>query len=453
MTLGIVILAAGKGARMHSDTPKVLRKLLGEPLLRYVYDALAPLSSRLWTIIGHGAGLVRDSFTGRPTRFIVQEKQMGTGHALQCAWPEIIKSGVTHVLVVCGDTPLMGTSALRFFIDAASREGSDFAFLTLTPDDVASFGRVLRENGKVRAIIEAKDYREAEHGPCPLEINSGIYFLRVDALAPVLPKLRNANASGEFYLTDLVELSVREGLRVAGVEAGHDLSLLGVNTPAEFIAAEESLRARIVKEALDAGVMIHAPTLARIGPDCVIEPGASLTGPCEIYGKSRVARDAVISSHCYLEDSTICRGATLHSFCHLVGAVVRENCLVGPFARMRPGAVMEEGAHLGSYVEMKKSRLGKGAKANHLAYIGDADIGEGTNIGAGVITCNYDGNNKHTTRIGKNAFIGSNASLVAPVTIGEGAFVGAGSVITKAVPEGALGIGRARQTNIMRKKK
>ncbi|SBV94557.1 Bifunctional protein GlmU (Includes: UDP-N-acetylglucosamine pyrophosphorylase; Glucosamine-1-phosphate N-acetyltransferase) [uncultured delta proteobacterium] len=452
--LGIVILAAGKGTRMHSDNPKVLQPMLGEPMLRYVLDALSPLGGQnVWTVIGHGAASVEACFPESGTRFVVQERQLGTGHALQTAWPEIVRSGVSHVLVVNGDTPLIATDAMRSFVDAALRDASDLAFITLTLEDTGAFGRVVRKNGEVAAIIEARDYSETEHGPCPREINSGIYFLRCDAITPLLPKLQNANKSGEFYITDLVGLAVAQGLRVSGVNAGNDLQLLGVNTPGELVAAEELLRARLVQKALDAGALIFMPALVRLGPDAVVEPGAMLTGPSELYRKSRIARGARVASHCYLEDTAVLEGAVVHSFCHFVGARVGENCIAGPFARMRPGAVMEEGAHLGSYVEIKKSRLGKGAKANHLAYIGDADVGAGANIGAGVITCNYDGKNKHATHIGAGAFVGSNAALVAPVRIGDNAFIGAGSVITKNVPDETLGVSRVRQNNLPWKKK
>lgn len=452
--LGVVVLAAGKGTRMLSDNPKVMQPMLGEPMLRYVLDALEPLAAgNLWTVVGHGAETVMTFFGGGRTRFVVQEQQRGTGHALRTAWPEVRKSGVSHVLVVNGDTPLISAAAMRLFVTRALGEDADLAFLTLTLEEAGAFGRVMRKNGGVCAIIEAKDYDEAAHGPCPGEINSGIYFLRCEAVDPLLPLLTNANKSGEFYITDLIELAVVGGMNVSGIAMGSDLSLLGVNTPAELAEAEETLRGRFVKKAQDAGALIHAPHLARIGPDAVAEGGASITGPCELYKKSRVARGATVASHCFLEDTEVLAGAVVHSFCHLVGAVVGEKCVAGPFARMRPGTVLEEGAHVGSFVEVKKSRLGKGAKANHLAYIGDASIGAGSNIGAGVITCNYDGRNKHSTIIGENAFIGSNVSLVAPVEVESGAFVGAGSVITKTVPEGQLAIGRARQVNLVRKKK
>lgn len=450
--LGTVVLAAGKGTRMLSDNPKVMQPMLGEPMVRYVLDALAPLAAEnLWTVIGHGADMVEAFFAER-TAFVVQKEQLGTGHALQTAWSTVEKSGVSHILVVNGDTPLISTGAMRYFVEKALADKADLAFITLTLGDAGAFGRILRKNGAVSAIIEAKDYDEATYGPCPNEINSGIYFLRTDAIGPLLPKLKNTNKSKEFYITDLIELAVAENLLVSGIEMGNDMSLLGVNTPAELVAAEELLRARLVKKALDAGALIHAPDLVRIGPDAVIEGGASVTGPCEFYKKSRVARGARVSSHCYIEDTEILSGAIVHSFSHLVGAVIGEKCVAGPFSRIRPGTVLEEGAHVGSFVEVKKSIIGKGAKASHLSYIGDAAIGAGTNIGAGVITCNYDGKDKHVTTIGENAFVGSNVSLVAPVILEDEAVVGAGSVITKTVPKGYLGIGRARQINLPWKK-
>lgn len=453
INLGTVVLAAGKGTRMLSDNPKVMQPMLGEPMLRYVLDALSPLAAgNLWTVVGHGADMVEAFFAER-TAFVAQKEQLGTGHALQTAWPEVEKSGVSHILVVNGDTPLIATGAMRNFVEQALADKADLAFITLTLENAGAFGRVLRKNGAVSAIIEAKDYDAATYGPCPNEINSGIYFLRTDAIGPLLPKLKNANKSKEFYITDLIEFAVAEGLLVSGIAMGHDMNLLGVNTPAELVAAEELLRARLVRKALDAGALIHAPDLVRIGPDAVIEGGASVTGPCELYKKSLVAKGARVSSHCYIENTEILSGAVVHSFCHLAGAVVGEKCVAGPFSRIRPGTVLEEGAHVGSFVEVKKSVIGKGAKANHLSYIGDATVGAGTNIGAGVITCNYDGKDKHATVIGENAFVGSNVSLVAPVILEDEAAVGAGSVITKTVPKGYLGIGRVRQINLPWKKR
>ena len=452
---GVLVLAAGKGTRMHSEKPKVLQRMLEEPMLHFVLEALAPLAApeRTWTVIGHGADMVRAAVGEGRTRFIEQREQLGTGHALATAWEELRAENLSHLLVINGDTPLIATETLRRFMDESVSSNSDIAFITLTPGDPAAFGRVLRTGGTIAAIVEAKDYDESLHGLCSGEINAGLYCIRTAVLDSLLPRLGNANKSGEFYITDLVEFAVADKLSVLGFEAGDDLNLLGVNTPAELLAAEEGARRRIVRRWLDAGVLIHAPDLARIGPRVILEPGAELTAPIELYGATRIHAGARLDSHSRLTDSTAMPGALIRSFCHIEEAVIGPDSIVGPFSRLRPGAVLDEGAHLGSFVEMKKSRLRKGAKANHLSYIGDTDVGERVNIGAGVITCNYDGVNKHQTTIGDDAFIGSNVALVAPVTVGAGSLVGAGSVITKNVEPNTLAIGRARQTGLPFRKK
>lgn len=448
---GALVLAAGKGTRMHSDKPKVLQTLLGEPMLRYVLDALHPLfGEHVWTVIGHRAEMVRKAFADEEQRFVVQEQQLGTGHALQVAWSELRSAGLDRVVVVNGDTPLLSTQALQLFLRES--EGADVAFMTLVLPSPGSYGRVVRHNGRVAAIVEAKDYDEALYGPEPNEINAGIYALSLDAVEALLPRLTTANRSGEYYITDLVGLAVAERMHVRGIECGDDPNLLGVNNPAELIRSETLLRARLVYEHLEAGVVIHAPETVRVSPRATLEPGAELFGPCEIYGTSHIARGAVVHSHCWIHNTTVSRGSVVHAFSHLVDAQVGEECTVGPYARLRPGAVLEEKAHIGNFVEVKKSRVGKGSKANHLTYLGDADIGPGVNVGAGTITCNYDGKNKFRTTIEEGAFIGSNTSLVAPVTVGRNSLVGAGSVITKDVPEDSLGIARGRQTNLPRKR-
>ena len=367
------------------------------------------------------------------------------------ALPEL-ENGCGRVLVVNGDTPLLPSAALRRFVTEAA--GADLAFATLRLDDPGAFGRVVRDRvGQVAAIVEAKDYDEARHGREPHEINAGVYLLNVDTARRLLPKLTNDNKSGEYYITDLVALAVAEGMSVLGlpVEADTD-AWLGVNTPAELAVAEESLRRRRAAELLASGVILHSPGAIRVSPFAEVEPGAELFGPCEIYGDSRVAAGALIESHCVLRNAVVGAGARVRSFCHLEDAVVGAACQVGPYARLRPGAVMEEESHAGNFVEMKKARLGKGSKANHLTYLGDAEVGPGVNVGAGTITCNYDGRNKHRTVIGAGAFIGSNTALVAPVTVGESALVGAGSVITKDVPAETLAVGRGRQVNVPRRK-
>ncbi|MCR5813648.1 MAG: bifunctional UDP-N-acetylglucosamine diphosphorylase/glucosamine-1-phosphate N-acetyltransferase GlmU [Desulfovibrio sp.] len=438
-----LILAAGKGTRMHSPKPKVLQKILGSPMLACVYQALKPLfGSDIITLVGHRADLVQASFPEE--HFVVQNEQLGTGHALTCALPELCQKGYSHVLVVNGDVPLVTEDLLRRFLDEAC--GSDLAFATIQLDDAAAYGRVVRRNGQI-AIVEAKDYDESRDGPVTGEINAGLYWLTIDLAKSLLPMLTPSPKSGEYYITDLVALACQAKARVQAVMLGRDNRLLGVNSPKELSEMEELLRQEIVQGLLAKGVICHAPELLRVGPLAQVEAGSELTGPCEIYGHSRICAGAEIASHCYLEESCVAEGARIHSFSHLSGAEVGVGALVGPYARLRPGAVLEEDSHVGNFVELKKARLGRGAKANHLSYLGDASIGQGTNIGAGTITCNYDGKNKHRTEIGEKAFIGSNTALVAPVRVGAGALVGAGSTITHDVPEDNLSVARAKQKN------
>lgn len=448
--IGALILAAGKGTRMHSIKPKVLQTLLGEPMLRYVVDALRPLlQDAIWTVIGHQAGMVRKAFAADAIHFVEQEQQLGTGHALMQAMPALRAGQCSHVLVVNGDTPLLSTELVENFLLQA--QGADLAFATLTLPDAGAYGRVVRQGGVVQAIVEAKDYDDAVYGPQTQEVNAGLYCFSMELLEALLPRVGCANRSGEYYLTDIIALAVQEGRRVQGVECGHEPHLLGVNSPLELAEAEGLLRAQVVQSYLRAGVILHAPESIRISPRASIAPGAEIFGPAEIYGQSRIAQGAVLESHCVLRDAVVESGAVIHSFSHITEAYVGARASVGPYGRLRPLAHMEEDSHLGNFVELKKARLGQGAKANHLSYIGDAEVGAGANIGAGTITCNYDGKNKFTTRIGAGAFIGSNTALVAPVSVGDNALIGAGSVITKNVPDNEMGIGRAKQMNLPRR--
>ncbi|MDE7242163.1 bifunctional UDP-N-acetylglucosamine diphosphorylase/glucosamine-1-phosphate N-acetyltransferase GlmU [Desulfovibrio sp.] len=448
-----LILAAGKGTRMHSARPKVLQELLGEPMLGYVLEALRPLFAEadgreaIWAVVGHGADEVQAAFPGLAA--IRQEQQLGTGHALATALPALRERGATHVLVVNGDVPLITTDIARRFLAEAGDAAIAFASLRL--EDAGAYGRVVRKGGDVTAIVEAKDFDATLHGPDTGEVNAGLYLLDVEAVARLLPRIGNNNKSGEYYITDLVALGIADGLSVRGVHCGADESLLGVNSPAELARMEELLRGRIVARLLASGVTLHAPELVRVGPFAEVAPGAEITGPCELYGRSQVAAGARVESHCVLIDSVVRARARIRSFSHLERAEAGEAAVVGPFARLRPGALLEPESHVGNFVELKNARLGPGAKANHLSYLGDAEVGAAANIGAGTITCNYDGVRKHRTSIGVRAFIGSNTALVAPVEVGDGALVGAGSVITRDVPAGDLAVARGRQKNLPRK--
>ena len=444
--IGALVLAAGKGTRMYSDEPKVLRSILGEPMLGYVLDGLAPIfADRVHVVVGFGAQSVRNAYPGYEGRFILQERQLGTGHALQCSWDAVKSAGYDYVLVVNGDVPLAAGKDLELFAAQALADEADLAFLTIQLDNPGSYGRIVRDACGLARIVEAKDHDDSIHGSATGEINAGIYLLRVSAIDSVLFTLTNSNRSGEFYITDLAELVGASGGRVVAVNRGRDENLLGINNPRELVSAEESLRARIVDGWLDTGVVIRQAGSVRIGPRVVIAPGAEISGPCDILGESSIGARVVVEPHCWIKDSEVGAGARVHAFSHLERAKVGPDCHAGPYARLRPGAVMQVGSKVGNFVEMKKSVLGPGAKASHLTYLGDAEIGAGANVGAGTITCNYDGVNKHKTVIGPGAFIGSNTALVAPVTVGEGALVAAGSVVTEDVPDYSLAIARGRQ--------
>lgn len=451
--LGYVILAAGKGTRMHSDLPKVLQMVLGKTLLGYVLDALNHVSpERIWPVIGFRSGDVEGAFPQWREQFVLQPEQLGTGHALMCAWDRIVAQKVTHVCVVNGDTPHVPVQAVCELAEACVAGGAAMGMLTLVLDDPVGYGRVIRaKDGRVQGVVEEKDFNAADHGGEVHEVNSGVYVFDVRRCAPLLGLMDRNNAQREYYLTQMVSLCSAHDLGVVGVPfAGSDL-LRGINSPRELTNFEESLRHKIVSDLLDAGVILRNRDSVVIGPDVKVDPGAQIVGPCEIYGQSRIERGAVIESHCWIRDS-ILGPCQVKSFSHIEGSHIRSGASVGPYARLRPGSDIGEDARVGNFVEVKKTVLRQGAKAGHLSYLGDSDIGPGVNIGAGTITCNYDGVRKHRTLIQENAFIGSNTALVAPVTVGAGALVAAGSVVTKNVPDGALCVARSRQTNLDRKK-
>lgn len=439
-----VVLAAGKGTRMRSSKPKVMHTLLGSPMLAYVLASLEPVfGDQIFVISGHAADQLENAFQG--IAFIRQAEQLGTGHALMQAMPGLEAGGAERVLVINGDAPLVSAPAISDFVEAA--KGADLAFATITMADAGSYGRVILRDGKLAAIIEARDFDPALHGPDAGLVNAGLYCFSIEALQKLLPRIGNANASGEYYITDLIGLALESGFSVRPISCGDDLALLGVNTPAELAQAEDLLARRTAERLLANGVIIHNPGQLRASPLAEIAPGCEISAPCEIYGRSILESGCEVGPYCLIRDSAIRAGAKIHAFSHLAGAQVGQDAIVGPYARLRPGAVLMREAHVGNFVELKKTVLGAGAKANHLTYLGDSEIGAGTNIGAGTITCNYDGKNKFQTVIGENCFIGSNSSLVAPVAIGADALVAAGSVVTGDVPPHMRAFGRARQVN------
>ncbi len=449
-----LVLAAGKGTRLYSTSPKVLRTLLGEPMLHYVYQALEPFFGEdIHTVVGFGADEVRQAFPDKADKFVLQAEQLGTGHAVQVAWQAVVDSGAEAVCIVNGDVPLMGHAPLEGFLEALQELGADIGIMTVSPRDPGAYGRVIRnESGYVQAVIEAKDFDPEQHGQPSGEVNAGVYYLKTETMGVLLNDLKNDNASGEYYLTDLVAEAVKYQRMVIGYNCGADPYLMGVNTPKELAHSEFILRKLITNQWLDAGAVLHNPESVVIGPRVELAPGAELFGPCELYGTTSVAAGAQVRSHTVLYDSAVAENALVREFSHLDQAQVGPDCVVGPFARLRPGAVLEREAKVGNFCEIKKSRVGQGSKVNHLTYVGDSEIGRDVNIGAGTITCNYDGKNKHKTIIEDGVFIGSNTALVAPITVGKGALIGAGSVITKDVGPGELGVARTRQSNLKRKK-
>jgi len=450
-SFGVVIMAAGKGTRLKSRRPKVLHEIGGRALLAHVIDAAKTVVSadRIYCIIGHEADSVRAAVEHMGVRFVLQAEQRGTGHALQMVKAEFALNGTTppsNLLVLSGDVPLIKPETIRALMEFHSTERAAMTILTAIPSDPTGYGRVLRkgtESAEVRAIVEQKDLKPADDSA---EINSGIYCFDTAALFLNLERLTDQNASGEFYLTDIASLLVFEGKRVVATVAPAVDEVLGANTIAEMMHLDAAMRSATARRLMAAGVTIfRAETCVidaavEVAPDTVIEPFVQL------LGNTRIGSDCRIRSYSVIQNSTIGAGVLVRNGCILDEANVSDGALLGPYAHLRPGSDIGPEAHVGNFVETKKVRMGRGSKANHLTYLGDAIIGSGTNIGAGAITCNYDGVHKHTTTIGDNVFVGSDSTLVAPLTLGDGAYVAAGSCITEDVPPDALALGRSRQT-------
>ncbi len=441
--MNIVVLAAGMGKRMRSDLPKVLHPLAGRPLLGHVVDTARSLApSRLVIVHGHGAETVREAFPDHDIRWALQSPPRGTGHAVQQAVTELDDASPT--LVLYGDVPLTRAATLGALATAA---GTDrLALLTVHLDDPAGYGRIVREAGAVRRIVEHKDASEAERSIT--EVNTGILVAPTPALKRWLAGLTNDNAQGEYYLTDIVAAAVADGVEVVATHPDHVWETLGVNSKRQLAELERVHQHNLAGDLLDAGVHLMDPARIdvrgslRCGRDVVIDVG------CVFEGDVELADGVRIHAHCVVRDSRLGAGTEVLPFCHLESAVVGEQARIGPYARLRPGTELAEHTHVGNFVEFKNTRMAAGSKANHLAYVGDATVGRNVNIGAGTITCNYDGANKHRTVIEDDAFIGSDTQLVAPVTVGRGATLGAGTTLTADAPADKLTISRARQLTI-----
>jgi len=440
-----VVLAAGRGTRMKSARAKVLHQALGAPLLEHVLRAVRSLPvDPVTVVVGHQADAVEAAFAGRGLRFVRQDPPRGTGHALQVARDEIASHPAKTLLVVSGDVPLLRPETLLSLLDVHERSRAAATLLTVELDDPGAYGRVLRgTDGQVRAIVEARDASDAERRV--REVNAGIYAFDVALLLPLLPGLQPQNDQGEYYLTDVIGLLRSAGRSVHALKATDPAEALGVNTVGELGAVAQILRERRVADLMAAGVALEDPASTHIGLDVTVEADAVLRPYTFLEGRTTVASGAVIGPFVRLVDAQIGAGAQVLDHCLLRECVVEAGASIGPFAHLRPESHVGARAKVGNFVELKKTRLGEGSKAPHLSYLGDATIGPGVNIGAGTITCNYDGRTKSPTEIGAGAFVGSDVTLVAPLSVGAGAYVGAGSVITEDVPEGALALGRARQ--------
>ena len=441
MPLSIVILAAGQGKRMRSDLPKVLQPLAGRPLLQHVVDCARALGAdAIHVVYGHGGERVRESFAEQHLDWVLQAEQHGTGHAVMQAMPAIPDDHL--VLVLYGDVPLVRAATLR---DLVARAGErSLALLSVVLDDPTGYGRVLRDNaGNVYRIVEQKDATRKELAV--RESNTGLMAAPAAALRRWLASLRNDNAQGEYYLTDVVTLAVRDGFKVEAVVAPTVAEVLGVNDRLQLAELEAEYRRLRARELLEAGVTLADPARIDVRGRVVCGRDVTIDVNVVLEGEVALGDRVVVGPGCVLRDVSVGADTVLHPHNVLVGASIGERCSVGPFARLRPGARLLADAHVGNFVEMKNATLGEGSKANHLTYLGDATIGRKVNVGAGTITCNYDGANKWPTFIEDGAFIGSGTMLVAPVTVGRDATIGAGSTITKPAPAGTLSLERSQQ--------
>jgi bifunctional UDP-N-acetylglucosamine pyrophosphorylase/glucosamine-1-phosphate N-acetyltransferase len=446
--LNVVILAAGQGKRMHSDLPKVLHPLAGKPLLGHVIDTAREIGAQqICVVYGHGGERVREALDAPDLTWALQEPQLGTGHAVLQALPHLavaVSPAPTFTLVLYGDVPLTRASTLRRLIEAAGN--NSLALLTAHLDNPRGYGRIVRVAGKVTRIVEEKDADDAERSIT--EINTGILVAPTAALARWLPGLGNRNAQGEYYLTDIVALAVAEGMPVVTAHPDAAWETEGVNSKVQLAALERVHQCNVAAALLEAGVTLADPARIDVRGELLCGRDVAIDVNCVFEGRVELAERVSIGPNCVLKNCRIGSGAKIAPFCHIEDAVVGAESIVGPYARLRPGTELGRDVHIGNFVEVKNSSIADHSKANHLAYIGDATIGSRVNVGAGTITCNYDGANKFRTVIGDDAFIGSDTQLVAPVTVGRGATLGAGTTLTRDAPPDQLTVSRARQMSI-----
>ena len=444
MNLNVVVLAAGQGKRMHSDLPKVLHPLAGRSLLGRVIDTARSLeASKIVVVYGHGGALVLEAFAGdTDIAWAEQKEQLGTGHAVMQALPLVDPDA--HVLVLYGDVPLIRADSLRALVEASQ---GGLGVMTAVVPDATGYGRIVRDaGGRMLRIVEHKDATEAERAI--REWNTGFLATSAARLSGWLSRVKNENAQKEYYLTDVIALAVADGIAVQTTQPAQVWEVEGVNSKRQLAELELVHHREVANVLLEQGVTLADPARFDVRGTLACGRDVSIDVNCVFEGSVKLGDRVRIGPNCVLKNVTIDADTQVNAFSLLEDATVGADCRIGPYARLRPGAALSDEVHIGNFVEVKNSRIGKGSKSNHLAYVGDSDVGSKVNIGAGTITCNYDGVNKHRTVIGDGVFVGSNATLVAPVTIAEGSYIGAGSTISKDTPPGQLTLARAKQISI-----
>ena len=442
--MNVIILAAGQGKRMRSDLPKVLHPLAGKPLLGHVLDTARAIGAKqVCVVYGHGGEQVRAVLNAPDIAWARQEPQLGTGHAVLQAMPFVAPTA-SSTLVLYGDVPLIRASTLQRLIDAAGN--GSLALLTAHLDNPQGYGRIVRVSGEVKRIVEEKDADDAERKIC--EINTGILVAPTAALARWLPKLGNRNAQGEYYLTDIVALAVAEGMPIVTAQPDAAWETEGINSKLQLATLERVYQRNVAEQLMVAGVTLADPARIDVRGAVLCGRDVSIDVNCVFEGRVELADGAAIGANCVLKNCRIGSGTRIAPFCHIDDAVVGAASIIGPYARLRPGTELGSDVHIGNFVEVKNSTIADHSKANHLAYVGDATIGSRVNVGAGTITCNYDGANKFRTVIEDDVFIGSDTQLVAPVTVGRGATLGAGTTLTRDAPPDQLTVSRAKQMSI-----
>jgi bifunctional UDP-N-acetylglucosamine pyrophosphorylase/glucosamine-1-phosphate N-acetyltransferase len=443
MKLSVIILAAGQGTRMKSALPKVMHKVAGKPMLEHVYDRSLELAAvDIHIVYGHGGEHLHEYCSDYDVEWVLQDRQLGTAHAVEQASPHIDDDHIT--LILYGDVPLIKSTTLKALVNDVSEDS--IALLTVDLEDPTGYGRIIRDNGKVVAIVEHKDATDAQRKI--KEVNTGILALNAGYLNTCLQKIDNNNVQGEYYLTDVIELAVKDGKTVITTQPENTYEVEGVNDRNQLSRLERIKQREMIEAIMAAGITVADPARVDIRGDLEIGNDSFIDVNCIFEGKVSIGKNVIIGAGSVISDSTIADGCVIKPYSVIEKAVIDNNVEVGPFARIRPGTLLKENSRVGNFVEIKNTQLGTGSKANHLSYLGDSDVGSNVNIGAGTITCNYDGANKHKTIIKDGAFIGSDTQLVAPVTVGKNSTIGAGSTITRDTADGELTLSRTAQKTI-----